>query len=176
MKHQREHNKIQQELEEMAPGLARLRSGESPIEIPPAYFDRLSEEIWMKLQTAPAPKPVISWRERRRDWLEKNFAVPWKPAYAYAIAAVAVVVIGTSVLFQKESRPIVSAEVTLSDEDIETYINAHLDEFDLRLLAEESTPDPIEADFSSDEDSLNEQEMDRYFDELLDEIELEELL
>ncbi|MCB0632460.1 MAG: hypothetical protein R2824_35510 [Saprospiraceae bacterium] len=175
MKHKKEHKHIQQELEDISPGLARLRPRESPIEVPPAYFNRLSDEVWQKLQT-PSPQPVVSVWERWQQWLISFFAERWKPAYAYALAGMAILVISLSILFKKDDQQLASGKITISEADIEAYINVHLDEFDLRLLAEESQADPLDSDLFPEEDSLEETEMDLYFDEMLDDMELEELL
>lgn len=173
MKDERQH--IEEELESLAPGLARFRKSEAPLEAPPGYFDQLSGEVWKKWQAPEAPS-VAGNPKRRQQWLPHWLAEFWRPGYAYALAGVALVVIGLSVFFRQDASDPSLSGMTLSAEEIESYIYANLDEFDLSLLAEESLPELPENEPVPEGDSLQETELDEYFDELLDEIELEELL
>lgn len=175
MKNEEQHKTIKEELEELAPTLAQLKARELPLEAPPAYFDQLSDELWQKWQVN-TPEPTVREQNRWSVWWANLFTWGWKPAYSYALAGIAVVVISLTVLLRQNDLQASIEETALSQEDIEYYINANLDDFDLGLLAEESMPLPLEQSRLPEEDSLKEPELEQLFDELLDDIALEELL
>ena len=67
-------------------------------------------------------------------------------------------------------------ENAMSEEGINEYINYYLDDFDLSLLAAEAAFNFPETELFPDEDSVEENAMQDYFEELLEDVDLEELL
>ena len=176
MGQKKEKRSVMEELESLAPRLARLKEQESRVEIPSGYFDQLSDDLFLRIREdadrARSQSDRVAFWGRFRDHL---LEVWQRPAYATALAGLAILLVGIAI-FNNPGPVGELTDINLSDEDITEYINYHIDDFDLNLLAEEAAGDLEEGDFIFEEDSLPDLLPDRYFDQLLDEIDLEELL
>jgi hypothetical protein len=161
----RDHD-IQNELEEQAPRLARLRRQEAGdgFTAPPGYFQHLPDDVLERIRREEAaPVRLLSLRRRR---LLRAAAV------ALLIAA------GAYWWWEVSPEKETPATATLTADEISAYVSANLDAFDEELVLEAATgegelllllPNP-----GGDAESL-----DDYYDELireLDEESLEELL
>ncbi|PHN03896.1 hypothetical protein [Flavilitoribacter nigricans] len=176
MGNEKNKRSVREELESIAPNLARLREQNSPPEVPPGYFDQLSDEVFRRIQReeaaardVPAAPPV--WQQ----WWQGLSSLFQRPAYALALAGVAILLVTISV-FNRSEVADTTPDIAMTDEDINDYIDYHIDDFDLDLLAEEMAEEPGSAPLLMEEDSLDGELMEEYFDELLDEIDLEDLL
>lgn len=173
----KEKNKrsVREELEVISPQLARLKEQVPPVDIPADYFDQLSDNVMRQIREEAAatrkPAPESPWQA----WWSALLSIFQQPAYALALASVVIVLVIVLVL-RPDNQSQTGMELTMSDEDINDYINYHIDDFDLGLLAEEAADDPEELPLLMEEEELEKGAMDEYFDELLDEIDLEELL
>lgn len=163
---------IRDELKAIAPQLAKWKDQSAPVDIPTGYFDQLADDVFQKIreeETVRNPAPMAP----RQPWwmvLQGFFQRP-----AYALAGVLILLVSIAV-FQFRGQPEVAPNLTMSEEDINDYINFHIDDFDLSLLAEETQEVSPERPLIIEGDSLDKEAMDEYFDEWLDEIELEDLL
>lgn len=166
---------VQEELEALSPGLAKLKKQGTPVDLPPGYFDQLSDSIMQRIAQEQATPKADPAADRQPWWIFLERFLP-RPAYAMALAAGLVLLVSIGILRSINQPGSTTPELALSDADINDYINYHIDDFDLGLLAEEASDTPQEAPLMLEEDSLDQEEMDAYFDEWLDEIDLEELL
>lgn len=177
MGHEKQEPSVQEELQSIAPRLAQMKDQEPRLTAPDGYFDQLSDELFRRIRederrSGPQLEQGIFW-QRVRNYL---FGIRQRPVYAMALAGLALLLVCIAV-FSVPGKSDDLAEINLSDEEINDYINYHLDDFDLNLLAEEAAGDPDAQDeLILKEDSLDDPLLDQYFDELLDEIDLEELL
>jgi hypothetical protein len=168
-------NAVRDELEEIAPQLARLKGVVPPVDIPDGYFDQLTEDVMQRIRTEEAAGRRTAAETPRQPWWSDLVAMLYRPAYAMALAGVVILLVSVLVMRQTV-QPEGPPELAMSDEDIHDYISYHIDEFDLGLLAEEITDRIEEVPLLLEEDSLEDQELEDLFDELLDEVELDELL
>lgn len=142
--------------------------------VPHNYFEQLSEDILEQVGTQPqvAQQGSPSWSERIDQWL----AILFQPQFA--LATVAILLVAGFILWNNspttegiEPTEIALVDDTLSDEEIQNYIVANIDDFDLEALASDEL-----ITFTD----LNEEELyDDYIDELIeemDETDLEDLL
>lgn len=174
MGNQEKARAIRDELESLAPNLARMKEAESKVDIPEGYFDQLSTTVFDRLRDEAVARPAENASWWNRLWAE--IAVWWlQPSYAGALLGLAILLVGT-VIFLDRQPEATAGEIVLSEKDVNDYINFHIDEFDLSLLAEESAEQSGESMIFSEEDPLRAEEMEDYLDEWLDEIELDELL
>lgn len=165
---------ILEELEELAPNLAKLKQAEKPLDIPADYFAQLSTELLQEIGKEQSISATSTNATRQSFW-QRLLELIFQPSYAMAIAGVAILIIGFSI-FDNSGTEIALAEEPLSDEEINNYIESHLDDFDLNLLAEELPVDPLELESLLEENDLEENDMKDFFDNILDDVDLEDLL
>lgn len=164
-----EQKRIRQELKDLAPGLAQLKTNEKPPDIPAHYYEQLPDQIFQRIREAQAESVPRLERGLPQQFLQQIRLIFSQPAYAMAFAGLAVVIIALAVLLRDETGGSVDA-TALSEEDIIQYIDYHIDEFDLGLLMEGADPEPFEEEFLPGEDSLEESDLEDYLEELLDEV------
>ena len=147
----KEKEKIHKELEQLAPLLAKHKDKSSPFKVPEGYFDTLEAKV---LEQVSSEEP-------------KRSATIIRPLYFWLTSAAAIIllVVGMSVLFQSENH----SENLLADisvEEIDRYISDNLHEFDEDLLLESSSnlSDLKNNDFSEEEINL-------YLEDNLEELE-----
>ncbi|NBC07514.1 MAG: hypothetical protein GVY26_10005 [Bacteroidetes bacterium] len=164
----KDRDDIQQELEELAPDLARLRQS-VPRELapPPGYFDSLADRVLEQAMAEDKPPLNVVWHRRRS-------VRQWKTWLAVAAAALLVLSVSLYVFYP----PAHSEEslAGLSDAEARAYIEGNIDEFSISLMLEAElvqTGDPaLPAGIIPD---LEEEEVEEYLYEILEDEELEEL-
>lgn len=174
MEEQKEHKYVQQELEALSPTLARLKSAEKPVAAPAYYFELLTGQVLDRIRQQEEATQGIRFHRPLTIWgkLSDLFR---QPAYGLALAALLLLLLALP-LWLLQAGPGQSNALTLSEEEINTYIDQYLDDFDLGLLVEEADWNEPGTEVFTEEDSLREEEMQDFFDELLDDVYLEELL
>ena len=165
---------VLEELEAIAPRLAHLKKEAHPEEAPAGYFEKLSTEVWRRIeQEKPERRPA---RESLWGMLWESIrSYLLRPSFGLALFAVTALAIALAVWPEPGTGPAPAAAV-LTDEEINDYIDYYIDDFDLSLLAGESLSPAVQMEAPAPEDSLDEKAIEEYLDEILDEIELEELL
>jgi len=119
---------IKQELEELSPFLAKLKS-EHPddgFETPPQYFRQLTEEVLAKSQPKSTPASTQNWWQRLAVWLQPKHV-------GYALMAVVLLAIAVPLLWPAPPTELPN----VSSEEAVAYIEAHLSDFDTELLLHE---------------------------------------
>jgi hypothetical protein len=131
---------IKAELSEIAPFLASLKKEEMPLEsfqIPDDYFNQLSKNIFDKtilapeLSTQTVVKPILPQKNIRLN-IGRYFQWLWNPGVAVVMTSVVILVISGIYLTNQKSTDYGDNLTTM---DIEQYIEANIDNFDLDQLA-----------------------------------------
>ena len=167
---------IQEELEQLAPSLAKLKK-EEHFEVPENYFQQLPDQILSQIDfgknesVAPAA-PVRSWVD---DIVEK-ISFLFQPRVAIAFAALLLLLVSVF-LINRNDTPGESGNLlaSISEAEMEEYLEANLNEFE-----EESLYDLVDEVASNDfTEDLNEEDLENLMEEFIDDLddsELEDLL
>lgn len=168
---------IQEELEEFSPLLSQMKKQgvEDGYQVPFNFFEELPdlvlEQTKAKQATNTTHQPNIKWWEDIKNAINILF----QPRYALGFATIALLIIATLYLIPNttvhSAAPLALEEI--SSEEIDAYISQHLDDFQEEILEQEELVEVFE-----NEESLNikEEELEEYFDDMLDDVELENLL
>ena len=165
----KDRDDIQQELEKLSPELAKLR--QQPTRSPgppPGFFDSLADRV-LERATAEDKRPLnVVWRNRSRS---KGQWVTW-----LAVAAAALLVLSVSLyIFSPSVRPEESL-AGLSDAEARAYIEGNIDEFSINLMLEaELVQTDDQAPPAGIIPDLEQEEVEEYLYELLEDEELQEL-
>ncbi len=168
---------IRKELDGLAsPLLSGLKDRGEGFSTPENYFQALPDELWQRIQievsrrqVAPAPTP---WWTPLREFFESLL----QPRYALALAGVAAVIAVAIFLFRPNTSENNQVLAGVSAEEAAQYVADNIDEFDMALLMElavaenEQTREEPPTESTGNEDSL-----DQYYEELIDELDLEDI-
>ncbi|NUQ22432.1 MAG: hypothetical protein HUU34_00650 [Saprospiraceae bacterium] len=169
---------IRKELEGLSsPILSKLKERGDGFSTPENYFQALPDELWQRIQqevpqkqAAPAPAP---WWSPIREFFDSLL----QPRYALAFAGVAAAIAVAIFLFRPSSTAETGQVLAgVSADEAAQYIADNIDDFDMAMLMEvaavenEQTTEPSPANATGDEDSL-----DQYYEELIDELDLEDI-
>ncbi|MEM7102107.1 MAG: hypothetical protein AAF502_03175 [Bacteroidota bacterium] len=169
---------INKELEEIAPLLSKMKKEEG-YKIPFNYFEKMEDDIMSQLfpkEETVGAVPQTSWWENAIQ----SLGILFRPRLVMAVASVTVIILAGYSIWGNIFTPGVDCDsepvACITLEDIESYIDNNIDDFDIDMLAESkfnefSEPDLIDIDPEA---------LDRYIDEnILETIDLntlEELL
>ena len=172
---------VQDELSSISPMLSKMKQEqEDPFRVPHNYFEQLPDDIMRQLKAEAAPEPAktqgISWIDRMLE----SLTVLLQPRMAVAFASMALLIVAAFFFLQspgEESPYVAEIQEDISEQEIAAYIEANIDEFDAELLFAESDS-PYE-DLQDNSLEVEDEELDEYMDDLIDELdesELEQLL
>lgn len=168
----KDKEELRKELEELSPFLSRMKKRADGFNVPENYFQSLPDEILKQVKPA---------RASRSSSLRARLQPLWQPKYALAFAAsVALLVAAVAFFRSKEAndpaQPYTSLSLQgISDEALQAYIFENIEEFDNELIlkthysGQNGQPMPALSP-ESDPD-----ELERYLDGIIDEIEVDEL-
>lgn len=156
-------NEIREELNELSPFLSKLKDKGDGFTTPVNYFDSLSAEIMQKTGLNKQKQPGI-WEQ-----FINSLHLLLQPRYAMALASLAILIVAGLYFLKPNTtnssfQPIMAE---LTTEEIGDYITSHIDEFEMELL--------VEAEEEEVEIPVEQQEMEEYLDNIIDEIDIEEL-
>ena len=170
-----ENKDIKKELEDLSPMLSKMREQkENPFQVPPNYFQSMQNEVFRQIaseQKTPEQVTAPNWVDQligQLQWL-------LQPRYAMALATVAVLLIA-GIFYLQPTANLPSTEVALNDlteDDITTYISSHIEDFDATLLVE-AIPEEEDASLLPTPE-LEDEEIEEYLQDIIDDIDLEEL-
>ncbi|HKK78107.1 MAG TPA: hypothetical protein VJ933_00705 [Phaeodactylibacter sp.] len=165
----KERDDIQQELEKLSPELAKLRQQSEPKTGPPSgYFDNLADRVLERASGEDKPPLDIVWRGRSHSKRQ------WRTGWAVA-AALLLVLSASLYIFSPSNRPAVSL-AELSDAEARAYIEGNIDEFGINLMLEAELVHPDEQALPADMIlDLQEEDIEEYLYEIMEDEELEEL-
>lgn len=177
-KHPDRKKEVKEELKELSPLLYQLKEKDPPFKVPEGYFNQLQNELLEQLRESPEQNS-----SKRSGWNIQKLLdqIGWlfQPRMGMAAASVLILLVAAWFLFQP-NEGVPGHELnfaSLSIEEIQNYINNNLDDFD------EETVKKVAQDDQNiqwiPQNDIDTEELDRYLDEMLEEIdprELEELL
>jgi len=124
---------IRDELNELSPLLSKLDKREG-FQVPPRYFEKLTHEVLQKATTeSTTTQTVPQWQQN----LSNIWAAIWQPKMAMALATFALLAVATTFYLDTGSETDPLAELSsISDEELDFYIQENFDELDLELFAD----------------------------------------
>ncbi|MFT5912322.1 MAG: hypothetical protein ACI9XO_003855 [Paraglaciecola sp.] len=162
---------LDNELREIAPFLSKMKNKGTGFDVPKDYFKKLPDEIFAQL--AIDNQGVASKAAHKTSWLSNIFEkLNWllQPRPTMAFASVLTLILAGLFLLNQPDNP--SESIALSDislEELETYLDTHIDEFDAEIL--------VQGDENLLQNGIEkEDDMDAYFEEIIEETDLEDLL
>lgn len=170
-----EKERIKKELEELSPLLSELKAkADNPFQVPTNYFQSLQDEVLRKVaqERVETKKevPVSGWLDQLIEQLQ------WllQPRYAMAMVTVAILIVAGIFFFQPSDDAFSDMAMSeLTEEDIADYIASNIEDFEVDLLVEamgeEVDPTLLPTP------ALEEEDLEEYLDDIIDEIDLEEL-
>ena len=160
-------------MRELSPVLAQIREQHDGFTVPENYFQELTGEILQKT-IAPTARAKEKKNGGLRTFLS-NLQIVWQPRYAMAIAALALLIIaGLFWLWPTMNNP--SSGIAWSDisvEEMTSYVQANIQEFDLETLVE-MAPD-METQSILEGTEIEQDALDDYLDNIINEVDIEEL-
>lgn len=167
---------IRRELEQLSPLLSKLRQEkrEAGFTVPKHYFHNLQVEVLQQIRKETPDSDSLAPKPTKNSW-----AWLLKPKFGLAAAALLTLLVTWFVFQQPQDTAPMADLQSLTDEEVQQYIQANLDEFDEALLAQYAL-ETTKSDWSflSDE-TLDPETVDELYEELIDELDLstlEELL
>ncbi len=171
MKHKKE---IQEELDQIAPFLAKIEKQES-YPIPKDYFAQLAEQI--STQVALEPRQKIATQVAPTSfWTSLTSLLSNKFRMNSLVAAASVLLCVGSFFYWSSTQQ--AATETIAAAQYLTYVEEHLDEFEEEILLELNQEEDLDIDLLTDTE-IKDQNLDNYLEDVLDDLDdqsLEELL
>lgn len=172
----KENKDIQKELESISPFLANMKKKES-FKVPAHYFEQLADDVIREAKREAFEADKSSTKDSVLVLLWNHLTSLFQPKYAVRLASFAVLVVAGFLTWQYFSNATVNtldtfAEVTV--EDVEEYIAGNIEDFEGAWVEDIVSADDIE--LSNQEE---EEEIDPYLEEIIDQLddqELQELL
>lgn len=167
----KEINNLEEELREVAPFLSKMKKEGDGFTIPKNYFSNLADEIIE--QVSIDNQEVVVAKVANRNWLADilnslNWLLQPRPAMAFGSLLLLVFAGFFLMNLPTESEKSISLS-DISLEELEIYFEENMEEYDTEIL--------VEGNEKLLENGLeNENDLDRYFDEIIEESELEDLL
>lgn len=169
---------LQDELREISPLLGDLKSrGNDAFRVPEGYFSGLENEVFATIDAIGAcrkPVPETAFSARVGQWL----AAIWPPKLALAMAGTFALALGAWWLLRPApDAPAAVAAVEISEEDAESFVLAHVADFEPTQLVPENVedlPNPIHESIEKN-GGIHDNDLELLLDDMTDE-ELEELL
>lgn len=158
---------IQDELKDIAPLLSEMDKSQEGFNVPHLYFETLQDKVMNRLAEKPAPEGIFS----------RFFKTLLQPSYALAFGTVLVLLLATIMFLLPTENQNTDILASISTEDLSSYLDENIDDFDLDLLMENNATSTL--DFSDGMNfELNELEeyIDNDFIDQLDDQTLEDFL
>jgi hypothetical protein len=172
----RDSEEVKKELEELAPGLNRLKAKGDGFKVPANYFRKLPDEVIQQLPFSKKRDRISLW-QKAEEWVAHLF----QPQMRLAIAAVLILVLAGWWIFSpslnggEQSTPLAFEEVTANE--AAAYLTENVDELDEDLLMELVSSTPSLNEFLEIElEAMEGEQLDDMVDEFFDDLEIEDLL
>jgi len=167
----KERNNLEEELREITPFLSTMKKEGDGFKVPENYFKNLPDEIIGQL---PADNQNVIVKEGRSgNWFTELLnSINWllQPRLAMAFGSVLLLVFAGLFLLNSPSE--LEQNISLSDislEELEMYFEENIDEYDTGILVEGN-------EILLDNELGNDDDLNRFFEGIIEESELEDLL
>ncbi|MDG1434572.1 MAG: hypothetical protein P8M17_01645 [Saprospiraceae bacterium] len=165
---------IQDELEELAPLLSKLKKEEG-FSFPDDYFNQLPEQILNQIDFSKNKKvketisaaATITWV----DQLIEQLASFFRPKIAMGFSMMVMLGIACISIFNDLNEVDISV-VDLTSNDLEDYVKTNIDDFEIQELLNVLGD---EEEISWTKIKMNDEDLDGYIDEIIDDIDATEL-
>lgn len=162
---------VREELEGVAPVLAKLKDESDGFQVPDQYFVQLQEAVAQEIGLNDKPEPSPSWLDQTLASLQWLF----RPKLAMAMASLAILLLAAIWVLKPNDSSTADSMELLSYEEIEGYIQQNIDAFDLDLLMEYTQVEGTSPGIFSDENLPDNAEFDQYMDEIIDDLDVADL-
>lgn len=158
-------NKIKEELKEISPFLASLKK-ESSFNIPKDYFKELPDEILKQVQEDTS-KYSVKFPSLFEQFIQQ---LQWliSPPRLAGLATV-VLLVGGFIFMRNQDTYSHTSEIAVSEDEINSYIAANIEDFEEDLLLEFTEDNDLSNLFQN----IEEEDLDKYLENELDNIDLE---
>lgn len=150
---------IQDELKDIAPLLSEIDKSQEGFNVPHLYFETFQDKVMNRLAEQPEPESRFS----------RFFKTLLQPRYAMALGSVLILLLATTMFLRPVEEQNTDILASISTEELSSYLNENIDDFDLDLLMEDNATSTL--DFSDGMDfDLN--ELEEYIDnDFIDQLE-----
>jgi hypothetical protein len=175
----KDRDELREELKEMSPFLLYMKRKNEGFKVPKDYFRILPDELLERVRQEAKPVPA------RRSWLEQFagfFQSLLQPRYAVALVTVAVLLAAGIFLLKPDTPPTANlplVNVTLddiSDETLQAYIYENIRYIDKNLILETHFAGLESLPLQQVAPKPSVDEMEKYLEDDLDNLDLEDLL
>lgn len=167
---------VKEELRALSPFLSQLKEKPVPFRIPEDYFEKMQQEVFSKIHSealAPKTSEPTNIVRRFNSWIS-SLSWLFQPKLAVAFASVLILAVASYLAFFDESGAAMPKEFAdLSTTEVSAYVDKNLDKFDDDELSENIALSE-DASILPDE-NIGKEEINRYLDDVLDDIAPEEL-
>lgn len=173
---------IQEELSEIAPFLAQLKADQTPIEtfnVPDDYFNQLANNIFDKtiLQPEAATQTVVKPTVPQKNMgsnIGRYFQWLWNPGTAVVLTSTLIIVISGFYFMNKTSTDY-GADLTVAD--IEQYIEANIDNFEIEQLSTLIADDDADFEMPIELQNIESEAIEDYIEEnFIDDLGINDLM
>jgi hypothetical protein len=135
---------IENELRELSPFLADLKRQQpdtngkgQPFRTPKFYFDNLADRV--KEKTQPVAPPQYQAKKSIFLQIEEWVSVLMEPRWAMAMVTMAILAVGSWFYLKEETTQTKEMLTEITNDDIQEYIEANIEDFDENLLTENAS-------------------------------------
>jgi hypothetical protein len=174
----KDKDEMRKELEGLSPLLHQLKKRHPdtpPDQIPKGYFHRMQDEVLGRIREEERQRSPGSTTSQWVEWFRQLFS----PKLVVGLATAAVLVVA-GLWWMNRSVNIQTVEgdiawSSLSQNEVNAYVNENLDEFDLDLIVRytEDASSPMDLFLP---EQIEEEALDQYLDEIIDDLDIEDLL
>ncbi|MFK7775719.1 MAG: hypothetical protein AB8F94_26590 [Saprospiraceae bacterium] len=165
---------IQDELESLAPSLSKLKK-EEVLDIPENYFTQLPEQILNQIDFSKNETVVetvstsssSNWYHQLTEWL----TVLLQPKATIGFAMMIMLTVASILILNDTNKPDPSV-ADLTSNELEDYIKANIDDFEIQELLNVLGS---EEELSLTEMEIEEEDLDGYLEEIIDDIDASDL-
>ncbi len=161
-----QNKEILEELEELSPILTKLKkSSAANFRVPDDYFEKLTDSVASKIHFEPAAvsrKEVLTAQPSRWAIFLQNL---WQPYRVIQFASLFMLLGAGWWWMSKPQKNILSDATAFSSEEVRSYIDQNLEDFDEQSLIKSTL---LEADMESLTPKMEEKDVEKYLHESLD--------
>jgi hypothetical protein len=167
-----ESGKVREELEDLAPSLAAMKKT-NPFAVPENYFSNLEERMLEKVRPhAPVatPEPKLTLWQHLVQLIKDTGNLFTGRILAPVLTACIILACGMYFMPKTTTDNTSAQFASLSKEEVQTYVEAHADEYDLTELGDETITGIASLDeFKPSVDGISDEALQEYLTDNIDE-------
>ena len=173
---------IQKELEDISPFLAEIKKGKQAFQVPEGYFHKMQNEVLQQVKhNSSSATPSQTFFQKIIADSIRTIQLLAQPRYVMQAATFALLIAAGIYFLKTETNisPIKEGSTEfladISIEEINEYIEANIDEFELDELIDMATIETNDSYDFTESTQTDNQELEEYIDEIIDEFDIEDL-